>query len=1028
MAEPVYPSLEEGGNKPIGFEGIIESTPEPERVRVDDKRLTSGSNAPAAEEIQLLTSEERKQERDTEDQDTVYFKDGVRKIDICLTYKDLIDAKKGKGDEEARKKSSAKRADKRKAYFEALERKGLQFEYQDPKYYDGETWFVKVHATFPALEKGAEDLLIRMPIQEVDLPRREKSWYRDIFSTLHIRDPFEFFDPKVPKPFQHADFFTAPYVAKKRANFHGSDDEANFFSSAQRSFIVWNILENTQYGPNEDQVGVSRLVQNSTFTSAFFLHDGDFTKKNPEDEIDNERQLLHYEWSHPKNFYKYQPLENIRHYFGEKIGLYFAWVGFYTSWLGFASIVGIIVMIAGLFTLSLNYNELARDICNDTLRAEFYMCPLCDETCDFWYYRSACGFARVSLLFDYGGTVFFAAFMACYAVLFLEFWKRTEKQLQYQWDTLGFEEAEQRERPEFVQAIKKKIKNYPEEKKKQYKIKNPVLERYEYIQPAFDIAPKLVLGFVILITMVIAVLGVVFAVLIYRLAVSTSIYRLVQNLPGGPSVADLTVSITGSLIQLVFIVIMNQVYERLATWLTSWELHRTTTEYEDSFTFKMYLFQFINFYTSIFYIAFIKGKFTGYPGGYDRIGSLRLDECSAYGCLLELTIQLAIIFLGKQVLNDISELGVPYAKTILKKVMRYRKEKGKDTEEDDSFVRWEKDFELIPLSIHGLFFEYLELVIQYGFVTIFVAAFPLAPFFAWVNNVIEIRLDAHKFIQVFRRPLAERAQDIGLWFHLLRFVTNLSVVTNALLIAFTSQFIDRELFDRVYKNEPEFNSGRGGFVRWATSSFSLTALLQSATPNGDTNFPVYTAQSLLAFDGDGNEVTVNGQDQLYLPFIDFDCVARESDGRFNATSVDLDTYRTFYENRIFRNLTLNIASDRTNENSEDFTSNIRADYGICFNTSATCRFRGQVDPDGEFPLEYWRLITVKLSFVIVFEHFIFILGILLDWLVPDIPKSVEDEIRREKLLASKLAQQAKEEDARGDRDRTYTEASLSAAP
>ena len=55
----------------------------------------------------------------------------------------------------------------------------------------------------------------------------------------------------------------------------------------------------------------------------------------------------------------------------------------------------------------------------------------------------------------------------------------------------------------------------------------------------------------------------------------------------------------------------------------------------------------------------------------------------------------------------------------------------------------------------------LQLVIQYGFATIFVAAFPLAPFFAWVNNVIEIRLDASKFIQVFRRPVAQRAQDIG---------------------------------------------------------------------------------------------------------------------------------------------------------------------------------------------------------------------------------------------------------------------------
>lgn len=52
-------------------------------------------------------------------------------------------------------------------------------------------------------------------------------------------------------------------------------------------------------------------------------------------------------------------------------------------------------------------------------------------------------------------------------------------------------------------------------------------------------------------------------------------------------------------------------------------------------------------------------RFTGYPGGYLRLGPFRLDECSAYGCLLELTIQLAIIFLGKQILNDISELGVP---------------------------------------------------------------------------------------------------------------------------------------------------------------------------------------------------------------------------------------------------------------------------------------------------------------------------------------------------------------------------------
>lgn len=60
---------------------------------------------------------------------------------------------------------------------------------------------------------------------------------------------------------------------------------------------------------------------------------------------------------------------------------------------------------------------------------------------------------------------------------------------------------------------------------------------------------------------------------------------------------------------------------------------------------------------------------------------------------------------------------------------------------------------------------YFYAVIQYGFVTIFVAAFPLAPLFALLNNWVEIRLDAHKYVQVLRRPISERAQDIGTWIH-----------------------------------------------------------------------------------------------------------------------------------------------------------------------------------------------------------------------------------------------------------------------
>ena len=47
----------------------------------------------------------------------------------------------------------------------------------------------------------------------------------------------------------------------------------------------------------------------------------------------------------------------------------------------------------------------------------------------------------------------------------------------------------------------------------------------------------------------------------------------------------------------------------------------------------MYLFQFVNYYSSCFYVAFFKGKFVGYPGDYTYMfgkwSRLRNEEVSA---------------------------------------------------------------------------------------------------------------------------------------------------------------------------------------------------------------------------------------------------------------------------------------------------------------------------------------------------------------------------------------------------------------
>lgn len=134
------------------------------------------------------------------------------------------------------------------------------------------------------------------------------------------------------------------------------------------------------------------------------------------------------------------------------------------------------------------------------------------------------------------------------------------------------------------------------------------------------------------------------------------------------------------------------------------------------------------------------------------------------------------------------------------------KEAGQEAQRQEEASPWEADYQL--LVCEGLFSEYLEMgesqvyphilrvsyesglhckssssftVIQFGFITIFVAACPLAPLFALINNWVEVRLDAQKFVTEYRRPVVERAQDIGIWFPILQFIAHMAVLSNVRL-------------------------------------------------------------------------------------------------------------------------------------------------------------------------------------------------------------------------------------------------------
>lgn len=58
------------------------------------------------------------------------------------------------------------------------------------------------------------------------------------------------------------------------SRYVGSDNQATFFSNAQRIRIVYEILSTALYGEKrKGEVGVDRLVEEGIFLSAFPLHD-----------------------------------------------------------------------------------------------------------------------------------------------------------------------------------------------------------------------------------------------------------------------------------------------------------------------------------------------------------------------------------------------------------------------------------------------------------------------------------------------------------------------------------------------------------------------------------------------------------------------------------------------------------------------------------------------------------------------------------------------------------------------------------
>ncbi|XP_018398327.1 PREDICTED: anoctamin-1-like [Cyphomyrmex costatus] len=734
---------------------------------------------------------------------SLYFRDEIRSVDFVLVW-----------DEYSGEAQTYRSVERRRIFEKNLEKEGLQLEYEQAE--PNGLHFIKIHAPKEVLRRYAEILKLRLPMRELpgcSMPQTSSniiikevnSFFRRIMNRYYVDTTI------FPTMRQN---FTAVYSRDKDYLF--DLDSPNFFTSATRSRIVQFILDRTRFTETKEDdfaFGIERLISEHAYVAAYSLHDGNLHTP------DSMRYLLYTEWASLRKCLHYQPLDYIKEYFGVKIGLYFAWLGFYTHMLIPASIVGLLCFIYSCATLY--YNEPSEDVCNSN--NTIAMCPLCDHFCGYWNLKQTCLHSRITYLFDNPSTVFFSIFMSLWATLFLELWKKYSAEITHRWDLTGLDAQEEYPRPQYLARL-------AHIKKKSVNIVTSVEEpQVPYWKMRF---PAMILSFSVVLLLIVVAMAAVLGVVIYRMSVLTALS--VSGHPMVTSYAILFTTATAACINLCCIILFNWLYVWLAEYLTEIELLRTQTEFDDSLTLKIYLLEFVNYYASIFYIAFFKGKFTGYPGNYNRFLGSRQEECGPGGCLLELCIQLSIIMIGKQAMNTILEMLFPlfykWLNTLKVHVGSKKLDDPNKRYSSRKYLQWVRDYKLVQWGPRSLFPEYLEMVLQYGFVTIFVAAFPLAPFFALLNNVFEMRLDAKKLLTMYRRPVGQRVRDIGIWYRILDSISKISVITNAFIIAFTSNFIPR----LVYRITVSNNYSLEGFLDHSLSKFN-TNDLSEIQPNMTLN-------------------------------------------------------------------------------------------------------------------------------------------------------------------------------------------------
>ncbi|XP_017099243.2 anoctamin-8 isoform X1 [Drosophila bipectinata] len=523
------------------------------------------------------------------------------------------------------------------------------------------------------------------------------------------------------------------------------------FTSQERQWLVLQVLQGLRAGCSDiDALHGRAAVSEGQSIVAAWQESGLITQVFPLHEPSSLTQLQTH-WV--KQIFAPQPLDDIAAYFGVKVALYFAWLGHYTCALGVPAVFGTI-----LYCILWGKGQTAQDM----------------------------------------GHVLFSLFNVAWASLYLEAWKRYSVELAFRWGTLSTP-------PELLEPPRPLYKGPLEE--------NNVTGRLEPREaPAWQRrAFRYLVSFPIIGCCLCMVFVVMFLMLRFQdwldhhnipdKGIAQCMYNLHKDwwdskLPEESVLCCL--SVIPKVLLAGAITLMDEAYFKLAVWLNDRENYRLQSKYENHLIAKVALFQFVNSFLSLFYIAFylrdedkLKEQLAGLLISRQIIGNLRESALpyfveqwklaklsfNMWGALSP--TQNVTRSLAEELATAEAELKAEGSGTPTKSHQAHQTESKRNI--------GQAEIESSLYKYDGTFSDHLEMLVQMGYVVLFSAAFPLAGVCALINNLMEIRSDAFKLAHVHQRPFGQRVANIGTWQNALSILSLAAVIVNCALIGLSGQ-------------------------------------------------------------------------------------------------------------------------------------------------------------------------------------------------------------------------------------------------